>query len=87
MSNEQPPTDESTPLAKDTDAMAKVTRDQARAEDVDQRTPEGTHDFASNAQDDGYEHPHQQGTGQSDDIHGKAPASGMARQRSNPAKR
>ena len=68
------------------DSMADLTRRIARR-DEDERTPEGSHDVPAQAQDDGYEHQHQQGTGQSDDVSGKAPASGMARQRANPARR
>jgi len=77
----------STPMAKDTEKMAEVTRQHADREDPDQRTPEGSHDFPSKAQDDDYELQGQQGVGQSDDVSGKAPASGMARQRANPADR
>lgn len=85
MSNEPAPTNEQTPLAKDTEQMAEATRQHARREDPDQRTPEGSHDFPSAATDDDFELQGQQGTGQSDDVSGSAPASGMARQRSNPS--
>lgn len=70
------------------DSMADLTRRIARR-DEDEPTPAGSHDFPATARDDdaGHEHQHQQGTGQSDDISGKAPASGMARQRANPARR
>ena len=69
--------------------MAEVTRMHAEQEDLDQRTPAGSHDMpaGAGAQDDDYTHQHQQGAGQSDDISGKAPASGMSRQRANPARR
>ena len=73
--------------AQDPDQMAKVTRKLAQQDDADERTPAGSDDMPSNAQDDDYEHPRQQGAGQSDDISGKAPASGMARQHANPARR
>lgn len=73
-------------MSRETRKMAKMTRRQAEAETPDQRTPEGSHDFPSDAQDDGFEHPVQQGVGQTDDITGKAPASGMARQKSHPAR-
>jgi hypothetical protein len=71
------------------DSMADLTRRIARR-DEDERTPEGSHDFpdkGSRDDDAGHEHQHQQGTGQSDDVSGKAPASGMARQHANPARR
>lgn len=86
MPNEPAPTDETTPLSKDTEKMADVTRRHADQEDADQRTAEGSHDFAGDAQDDDYEHQAQQGVGQSDDVHGKAPASGMSRQRVHPSR-
>ena len=69
---------------QDPEQMAKVTRMHARKEDPDQRTPEGSHGFPSEASDDGHQLLGQQGVGQTDDIHGKAPASGMSRQRTNP---
>ncbi len=69
---------------QDVKDMADVTRKHAREEDADQRTPEGSHGFPSAAQDDDFQHLGQQGVGQTDDIHGKAPASGMTRQRANP---
>jgi hypothetical protein len=74
-------------MSQDPEEMAKVTRQHAEREDADQRTPAGSHDMPSSAQDDDYEHQHQQGAGQSDDVTGKAPVSGMARQHANPARR
>ena len=70
------------------DSMADMTRRIARR-DEDELEAEGSHDFPAGARDDdaGHEHQHQQGTGQSDDVNGKAPASGMARQHANPARR
>ena len=69
------------------DSMADLTRRIARR-DEDEPTPEGSHDFPVEAEGEDADKPqHQQGIGQSDDISGTAPASGMARQRANPARR
>lgn len=76
------------PLADDTDAMAEVTRAHAEQEDLDQRTPEGSHSFpAADHEHQPEQHLGQGGVSQSDDISGQAPAAGMARQKANPARR
>lgn len=73
-------------MAHERESMADLTRRIARR-DEDEPEAAGSHDFPSDASDDAHRHQHQQGTGQSDDISGKAPASGMARQHANPARR
>lgn len=73
-------------MSRETKKMARLTREQAKRDQPDERTPEGSHDFPSKARDEGHEHLGQLGVGQSDDVTGTAPASGMARQRANPSR-
>jgi hypothetical protein len=63
--------------------MAEMTRKLAREADPADREQAGSHDFPA-ATGPGGVPLGQQGTGQSDDISGQAPASGMARQHANP---
>jgi hypothetical protein len=64
--------------------MAAMTRKLAKEAGPDDGDKAGSHDFPSSVGPGGVPLG-QQGTGQSDDIHGQAPASGMAQQKANPA--
>lgn len=68
----------------DTKDMAKMTRKLAREAAPEDREAAGSHDFPS-AVGPGGVPLGQQGTSQTDDISGQAPASGMARQHARPA--
>jgi hypothetical protein len=69
---------------QDPDQMADVTRRLAREAAPEEGDKAGSHGFpAREGSGDGPLG--QQGTGQSDDVHGQSPAAGMARQHANPA--
>ncbi len=69
---------------RDTKDMADMTRRLARKDGPMDGEKAGSHDFPS-AVGPGGVPLGKQGTGQSDDVSGQAPASGMARQHANPA--
>lgn len=67
-----------------TEDMAAMTRKLAREEGPNDGVEAGSRDLPA-AVGPGGVPLGQQGVGQSDDIHGQAPASGMAQQKANPA--